>query len=45
MISSGLQNTIQINNIKKRIHQAFQKKYEKMPSKFNSNIIDNIIYN
>ncbi len=45
MISSGLQNIIPINNIKKRIHQVFKKKYEKMPVKYNSNIIDNIIYN
>ena len=45
MISSGLQNIIPINNIKKRIHQVFKKKYEKMPFKYNSNIIDNIIYN
>ena len=45
MISSGLQNISLINNIKKRIQQAFQKKYAKMPLKYNSNIIDNIIYN
>ena len=45
MISSGLQNINLINNIKKRVYQAFQKKYAKMPSKYNSNIIDNIIYN
>ena len=45
MISSGLQQIIQINNIKKRIHKSFHRKYEKMPMKYNTNIIDNIIYN
>ena len=45
MISSGLQQIIQINNIKKRIHKSFLRKYEKMPMKYNTNIIDNIIYN
>ena len=45
MISSGLQEKTIINNIKKKIHQALIKKYEHMPLKYNSNIIDNIIYN
>ena len=45
MISSGLQEKTIITNIKKKIHQALLKKYESMPLKYNSNIIDNIIYN
>ena len=45
MISSGLPQIIKINNIKKQIHETLIKKYKGMPLKFNSNIIDNIIYN
>ena len=45
MISSGLQQISPINKIKKRVHQILSRKYEKMPLKYNSNIIDNIIYN
>ena len=45
MISSGLQEKSIINNIKKKVHQTLLKKYQNMPSKYNSNIIDNIIYN
>ena len=45
MISSGLQEKTIITNIKKKIHQTLIKKYESMPLKYNSNIIDNIIYN
>ena len=45
MISSGLQEKTIINNIKKKIHLSLIKKYENMPLKYNSNIIDNIIYN
>mgnify|MGYP003571349592 FL=1 len=45
MISSGVQQLSPINKIIKRSHQTLIKKYEKMPLKYNSNIIDNIIYN
>ena len=45
MISSGLQEKSNINNIKKKVNQTLLKKYQNMPSKYNSNIIDNIIYN
>ena len=45
MISSCLQEKSIINNIKKKVHQTLLKKYQNMPSKYNSNIIDNIIYN
>ena len=45
MISSGLQKINIINNIKKRIHEIFLKKYKNLSLKYNSNIIDNIIYN
>ena len=45
MISSGLQVKSKFNNIKKKIHEKFKKKYEDMPLRYNSNIIDNIIYN
>ena len=45
MISSGLQEKSIINNIKKNVHQTLLKKYQNMPNKYNSNIIDNIIYN
>lgn len=34
-----------INNIKRKIHQSFVKKYENLNLKYNVNIIDNIIYN
>lgn len=34
-----------INNIKRKIHQTLIKKYEKLSLKYNTNIIDNIIYN
>ena len=34
-----------IKNIKRAINQSFIKKYEKLSQKYNSNIIDNIIYN
>lgn len=45
MISSGLQKITIINNIKKKIHETLLRKYKNMPMKYNSNIIDNIIYN
>ena len=45
MISSGLHPINIINNIKKKVHETLLKKYEKMFLKYNSNIIDNIIYN
>lgn len=45
MISSGLQKITIINNIKKKIHETLLRKYKNMPLKYNSNIIDNIIYN
>ena len=38
-------NKIKIKTIKKKIHQTLTKKYEILFSKYNSNIIDNIIYN
>ena len=34
-----------IKNIKRKIYQTFIKKYEKLSQKYNTNIIDNIIYN
>ena len=45
MISSGLQKITIINNIKKKIHETLLRKYKNMPLRYNSNIIDNIIYN
>ena len=45
MISSGLQGKTKLNNIKKKIHEKFKNKYKDMPLRYNSNIIDNIIYN
>jgi len=43
--SHNFKNKNKINNIKRRIHQSFIKKYENLYLKYNVNIIDNIIYN
>jgi hypothetical protein len=34
-----------INSIKRKIHEDFIKKYERLSRRYNSNIINNIIYN
>ena len=47
-MTSPCQNTTNnntIKNIKKKIHQTLIKKYEGLSLRYNSNIIDNIIYN
>ena len=38
-------NNNKIKNIKRKIHQTLIKKYEHLSLRYNSNIIDNIIYN
>ena len=38
-------NKVKIKTIKKKVHQTLTKKYEILFNKYNSNIIDNIIYN
>ena len=43
--SHNFKNKNKINNIKRKIHQSFIKKYENLYLKYNVNIIDNIIYN
>ena len=43
--SHNFKSKNKINNIKRKIHQSFIKKYENLYLKYNVNIIDNIIYN
>ena len=43
--SPQINNNNIINKLKRKVYDNFRKKYEKLAKRYNTNIIDNIIYN